>query len=156
MAKMFFTSESVTEGHPDKICDQISDAILDSILEADPNAHVACEVTATTGMIHVMGEITTDCYADIDKITRSVVNEIGYDRPECGFNGNTCAVISSINSQSPDMIPHMNIVRVRRMRLILQVQEIRALCSAMPAMRLPSLCLCPSLLLTGLQSVLRR
>ncbi len=103
MAKMFFTSESVTEGHPDKICDQISDAILDSILEADPNAHVACEVTATTGMIHVMGEITTDCYADIDKITRSVVNEIGYDRPECGFNGNTCAVISSINSQSPDI-----------------------------------------------------
>ena len=108
MAKFLFTSESVTEGHPDKVCDQISDAILDNILAADPDAHVACEVTATTGMIHVMGEITTECYADIDKITRTVINEIGYDRPECGFNGNTCAVISSIDSQSPDISMGVN------------------------------------------------
>lgn len=108
MAKFFFTSESVTEGHPDKVCDQISDAILDNILSADPDAHVACEVTATTGLIHVMGEITTSCYADIDKITRDVINDIGYDRPECGFNGNTCAVISSIDSQSPDISVGVN------------------------------------------------
>lgn len=103
MSKFLFTSESVTEGHPDKMCDQISDAILDAILKKDPSAHVACEVTATTGLIHVMGEITTDCYVDIDKITRNVVNSIGYNNQECGFNGNTCAVISSINSQSPDI-----------------------------------------------------
>ena len=101
--RKLFTSESVTEGHPDKLCDQISDAILDTILEQDPDAHVACEVTATTGLIHVMGEITTSCYADIDKIARDAINDIGYDSPECGFNGNTCAVISSIDSQSPDI-----------------------------------------------------
>ena len=95
--------KSVTEGHPDKVCDRISDAILDTILEQDPDAHVACEVTATTGLIHVMGEITTSCYADIDKIARDAINDIGYDSPECGFNGNTCAVISSIDSQSPDI-----------------------------------------------------
>ena len=103
MSDFLFTSESVTEGHPDKVCDCISDAILDTILEMDPEAHVACEVTATTGLIHVMGEITTSCYADIDSIARGVINNIGYDRPECGFNGNTCAVISSIDSQSPDI-----------------------------------------------------
>ncbi len=108
MAKSLFTSESVTEGHPDKVCDQISDAILDNILSADPDAHVACEVTATTGLIHVMGEITTSCYADIDKITRDVINDIGYNRPECGFNGSTCAVISSIDSQSPDISMGVN------------------------------------------------
>ncbi len=108
MSKFLFTSESVTEGHPDKVCDQISDAILDSILSADPDAHVACEVTATTGLIHVMGEITTSCYADIDKITRDVINDIGYNRPECGFNGGTCAVISSIDSQSPDISMGVN------------------------------------------------
>ncbi|MBR2176329.1 MAG: methionine adenosyltransferase [Clostridia bacterium] len=103
MAKFLFTSESVTEGHPDKVCDQISDAVLDAILKEDPNAHVACEVSATTGLIHVMGEITTSCYVDIDGIAREVINNIGYDKPECGFNGNTCAVISSIDSQSPDI-----------------------------------------------------
>ncbi len=108
MAKFLFTSESVTEGHPDKLCDQVSDAVLDAILEKDPNAHVACEVTATTGLIHVMGEITTDCYVDIDKVARDVVNNIGYDNPEAGFNGNTCAVISSINSQSPDISMGVN------------------------------------------------
>ena len=108
MSKLLFTSESVTEGHPDKVCDQISDAVLDAILEKDPEAHVACEVTATTGMIHVMGEITTDCYVDIDRVARDVINDIGYDRPECCFNGNTCAVITSIDSQSPDIAVGVN------------------------------------------------
>ncbi len=108
MSNFLFTSESVTEGHPDKLCDQISDAILDAILKKDQNAHVACEVTATTGLIHVMGEINTNCYVDIDKITRYVVNSVGYNNPECGFNGNTCAVISSINSQSPDISRGVN------------------------------------------------
>ncbi len=108
MSKMLFTSESVTEGHPDKICDQISDAVLDAILQQDKNAHVACETTATTGMIHVMGEISTECYVDIPAIVRKVVNDIGYDNPDCGFNGNTCAVITSINSQSPDIAMGVN------------------------------------------------
>lgn len=108
MSKYLFTSESVTEGHPDKVCDQISDAVLDAILEADPDAHVACEVSATTGLIHVMGEINTSCYVDIDRVARDVINEIGYNRPECGFNGNTCAVISSIDSQSPDIAVGVN------------------------------------------------
>ena len=92
MAKKLFTSESVTEGHPDKVCDQISDAVLDAIIAQDPQAHVACEVTATTGCVHVMGEISTECYVDINSIVRNVVNEIGYDNPGTGFNGNTCAV----------------------------------------------------------------
>lgn len=103
MAKYFFTSESVTEGHPDKVCDQISDAILDSMLEKDPNSHVACEVTATTGVIHVMGEVSTECYVDIPSVVRKVVCDIGYDNPDSGFNGNTCAVLTSIDMQSPDI-----------------------------------------------------
>jgi len=102
MARHFFTSESVTEGHPDKICDQISDAILDDILSRDREAHVACEVTATTGMVHVMGEITTSCYVDITAIAREVINGIGYDQ-SCGFDGKTCAVLTSIDAQSPDI-----------------------------------------------------
>ncbi len=106
--KHFFTSESVTEGHPDKVCDQISDAILDAILEKDKNAHVACEVTATTGMIHVMGEISTESYVDIPSIARNVINRIGYDNPECGFDGNTCAVLTSIDAQSPDIAMGVN------------------------------------------------
>ena len=108
MSKYLFTSESVTEGHPDKVCDQISDAVLDAILQQDKNAHVACETTATTGMIHVMGEISTDCYVDIPAIVREVVDNIGYDNPECGFNGNTCAVLTSIDSQSPDIAMGVN------------------------------------------------
>ena len=108
MAKRLFTSESVTEGHPDKICDQISDAILDEILKQDSKAHVACEVTATTGMVHVMGEISTECYVDINAVARDVINSIGYDRPECGFDGNTCAVLTSIDSQSPDIAMGVN------------------------------------------------
>ncbi|MCI6567894.1 MAG: methionine adenosyltransferase [Dysosmobacter sp.] len=98
-----FTSESVTEGHPDKICDQVSDAVLDAILEQDPQGRVACETTACTGMIHVMGEITTSCYVDIGKIAREVVRDIGYDRGKYGFDCDTCAVITSIDEQSPDI-----------------------------------------------------
>ncbi len=108
MAHHFFTSESVTEGHPDKVCDQISDAILDAILAQDPTAHVACETTATTGMVHVMGEISTDCYVDIASIVRQTVKEIGYDDPACGFDGNSCAVLTSIDSQSPDIALGVN------------------------------------------------
>lgn len=108
MARHLFTSESVTEGHPDKVCDQISDAVLDSILEQDKNAHVACEVTATTGVVHVMGEISTNCYVDIAGVARKVINEIGYDNQECGFNGNTCAVLTSIDAQSPDIAMGVN------------------------------------------------
>lgn len=103
-----FTSESVTEGHPDKLCDQISDAVLDAIMEQDPEAHVACEVTATTGMIHVMGEITTSCYVDIASVVRDVVKGVGYDDPKCGFDGNTCAVLTSIDTQSPDIALGVN------------------------------------------------
>ncbi len=103
-----FTSESVTEGHPDKICDQVSDAVLDAILEKDPQAHVACETFATTGVIQVMGEITTTCYVDIPAIVRDVVKSIGYDDPRCGFDGNTCAVLTAIDTQSPDIAMGVN------------------------------------------------
>ena len=103
MAKRLFTSESVTEGHPDKICDQISDAVLDAILSKDPQARVACETTVTTGLVHVMGEITTSCYVDIPKIARDVVRDIGYDRAKFGFDCDTCAVLTSIDEQSPDI-----------------------------------------------------
>ena len=103
MSKKLFTSESVTEGHPDKICDQISDAILDAILEQDPMARVACETTASTGLVHVMGEITTSCYVDIPKIARGVIRDIGYDRAKYGFDGHTCAVITNIDEQSGDI-----------------------------------------------------
>ncbi len=103
MAKRLFTSESVTEGHPDKICDQISDAVLDAIIAKDPQARVACETTATTGLIHVMGEITTSCYVDIPKVARQVVKDIGYDRAKFGFDCGTCAVITSIDEQSGDI-----------------------------------------------------
>ena len=104
MNKKLFTSESVTEGHPDKMCDAISDAILDAILTEDPMARVACETTATTGLVHVMGEISTEeCYVDIQKIVRDTVLEIGYDRAKYGFDGNTCGVITSIDEQSSDI-----------------------------------------------------
>ena len=103
MAKRLFTSESVTEGHPDKICDQISDAVLDAILAQDPMGRVACETTVTTGLVNVMGEITTHCYVDIPRIAREVVREIGYDRAKYGFDCDTCAVITSIDEQSADI-----------------------------------------------------
>lgn len=103
MARHLFTSESVTEGHPDKICDQISDAILDEILTHDPEARVACETCASTGLVHIMGEITTNCYVDFQKIVRDVVADIGYTRAKYGFDADTCAVISNIDGQSPDI-----------------------------------------------------
>jgi len=103
MANRLFTSESVTEGHPDKVCDQISDAVLDDIIAADPTAHVACETFTTTGMVVVMGEISTDCYVDIPKVVREVVREIGYTRAKYGFDANTCAVLTSIDEQSADI-----------------------------------------------------
>ena len=103
MAKRLFTSESVTEGHPDKICDQISDAVLDAILEKDPNGRVACETTVSTGLVHIMGEITTSCYVDIPKIARDVIRDIGYDRAKYGFDCDTCGVITNIDEQSGDI-----------------------------------------------------
>lgn len=103
MTKTFFTSESVTEGHPDKVCDRISDAVLDAILEQDSTARVACETAVTTGLALVMGEISTECYVDIADIARKTIKEIGYDNASCGYDGNTCAVLTSIDSQSPDI-----------------------------------------------------
>ncbi len=103
MSKKFFTSESVTEGHPDKICDQISDAVLDAILKEDPMGRVACETATTTGMILCMGEISTECYVDIPKIARQVVIDIGYDRAKFGFDGHTCSVLTAIDEQSADI-----------------------------------------------------
>ncbi len=101
--KHYFTSESVTEGHPDKMCDQISDAVLDTILAEDPMARVACETATTTGLVVVMGEITTDCYVDIQKIVRQTVDEIGYNRAKFGFDAETCGVLTAINEQSTDI-----------------------------------------------------
>ena len=103
MSHYFFTSESVTEGHPDKICDQISDAVLDAILAEDPMGRVACETTASTGLVHIMGEISTTCYVDIQKIARSVIREIGYDRAKYGFDCDTCGIIVNIDEQSADI-----------------------------------------------------
>ena len=103
MQKRIFTSESVTEGHPDKVCDQISDGVLDAILAQDPKARVACECAATTGMVMVMGEISTNCYVDIPAVARETLRRIGYNSPEAGFNGNTCAVLTAIDEQSGDI-----------------------------------------------------
>ena len=103
MSKYLFTSESVTEGHPDKVCDQISDAVLDEIIKNDKNARVACECFCTTGTLVVMGEISTECYVDIASVARKVVNEIGYDNPDAGFDGHTCGVMTAIDEQSPDI-----------------------------------------------------
>ena len=108
MEQRYFTSESVTEGHPDKICDQISDAILDAILEQDPNSRVACETAATTGLVLVMGEISTEAYVDIQKIARETIREIGYDRAKYGFDCDTCGIIVSIDEQSADIAMGVN------------------------------------------------
>jgi S-adenosylmethionine synthetase len=108
LVKKLFTSESVTEGHPDKMCDQISDAVLDAIIAQDPNARVALETTACTGMIHLMGEITTNCYVDIPKVVRETVAEIGYTRAKFGFDAATCGVLVSIDEQSPDIAMGVN------------------------------------------------
>lgn len=106
--KRLFTSESVTEGHPDKICDQISDGVLDAIFEKDPHAHVACESFCTTGTVVIMGEISTSCYVDIEKIARNVICDIGYDCAEAGFNGHTCGILTSIHEQSGDIAMGVN------------------------------------------------
>ncbi|MBQ1576225.1 MAG: methionine adenosyltransferase, partial [Oscillospiraceae bacterium] len=103
MCHHLFTSESVTEGHPDKICDQISDAVLDAILEQDPDGRVACETTVSTGLVHIMGEISTSCYVDIPKIAREVIRSIGYDRAKYGFDCDTCGIITNIDEQSGDI-----------------------------------------------------
>ena len=103
MRHYLFTSESVTEGHPDKICDQISDAVLDAILAEDPNGRVACETTCSTGLVHIMGEISTNCYVDIQKIAREVIRDIGYDRAKYGFDCDTCGIIVNIDEQSGDI-----------------------------------------------------
>ncbi len=103
MSHYLFTSESVTEGHPDKICDQISDAVLDALIKKDPMCRVACETTVSTGLVHIMGEISTDCYVDIGKIARGVIHDIGYDRAKYGFDGHTCGVILNIDEQSGDI-----------------------------------------------------
>ena len=103
MERLLFTSESVTEGHPDKICDQISDAVLDALMEQDPNSRVACETAITTGLVLVMGEITTNAYVDIQKIVRETVDEIGYNRGKYGFDAYTCGVITAIDEQSTDI-----------------------------------------------------
>ena len=103
MEKLYFTSESVTEGHPDKICDQISDAVLDAILEQDPQARVACETTCSTGLVHIMGEITTTSSVDVQSIARQVIADIGYTRAKYGFDAETCAVLTNIHEQSPDI-----------------------------------------------------
>lgn len=108
MARRLFTSESVTEGHPDKICDQISDAVLDAIFEKDPKARVACETSVTTGLVLVAGEITTDCYVDIPKVVRKTIEEIGYTRAKYGFDSDTCAVLTAIDEQSPDIAMGVN------------------------------------------------
>ncbi|MDR1565611.1 MAG: methionine adenosyltransferase [Oscillospiraceae bacterium] len=108
MAKYLFTSESVTEGHPDKMCDQISDAVLDEILKQDPNAHVACETTTTTGIVSLMGEISTTGYVDLPRIVRTVVSDIGYTDNSAGFDGSTCAVLVSVDEQSPDIAQGVN------------------------------------------------
>ncbi len=108
MNKHLFTSESVTEGHPDKVCDQISDAVLDAIIQQDPNAHVACETFCTTGVVTVMGEISTTCYADIPAIARQVIKEIGYNGEEGNFDGSTCAIMTAIDEQSPDIAMGVN------------------------------------------------
>lgn len=103
MSRILFTSESVTEGHPDKVCDKISDAVLDEVMRKDPNGRVACETCCTTGMVVVMGEITTECYIDISGIVRKTLKDIGYNSPEAGFDGNTCAVLTAIDEQSTDI-----------------------------------------------------
>lgn len=114
MRKWLFTSESVTEGHPDKICDQISDSILDAILEKDPSARVACETSVTTGLVLVAGEITTDCYVDIPKVVRKTILDIGYNRAKYGFDGETCGVITSIDEQSRDIAQGVDEATERR------------------------------------------
>ena len=151
--KKLFTSESVTEGHPDKICDQISDAVLDSLLSQDPMSRVACEVACTTGLVLVMGEITSKGYADIPAIVRNTVRRIGYDRAKFGFDADTCGIISSIHEQSADIARGVdNALETPPTPTDLRSgQGIRDSCSVTPAAKRRSLCLCRSRLLTRRQ-----
>ena len=118
--RKFFTSESVTEGHPDKICDQISDAVLDAIIEKDKNARVACETTTTNGLVLVVGEITTNCYVDIQKIVRDTISDIGYTRAKYGFDAQTCAVLTSISEQSADIALELTL-QLRKKQAVMSV-----------------------------------
>lgn len=157
--KRFFTSESVTEGHPDKMCDQISDAILDAILKEDKNARVACETLAYTGGVVVAGEISTRCYVDIKSIVRNTVREIGYTRAKYGFDGNTCSVLTSIDEQSPDIALGVD-KSLESKEGFGGEAELGAgdqgRCSAMPATKHPSLCLRRTFTPICLQSALPR
>lgn len=133
--KYFFTSESVGEGHPDKVCDQISDGVLDEVLRLDSNkkhSRVACETYVTMGLLIVGGEITTNAYIDIQKLARGIIKDIGYTHPKYGFDYETCAIINTIHSQSPDIAQGVNV----------GVPETKELCSVMRAMKLPSICRC--------------
>ena len=131
MERLLFTSESVTEGHPDKMCDQISDAILDALLEQDPMSRVACETATTTGLVMVMGEITTKGYVDIQKVVRNTVREIGYDRAKYGFDCDTCGVIVALDEQSPDIaMPEISaILRITPRRRLTTSAKSPAPCS---------------------------
>lgn len=143
--RRFFTSESVTEGHPDKLCDKISDAVLDELLRQDPMSRVACEVTCTTGLIMIMGEITTKGYVDFQHVARDTVKKIGYDRAKYGFDCDSCAVISSVHEQSPDIA--LGVDRSLEAKNgesdgLDTGAVTRDLCSVMPATKRPSLCRC--------------
>ena len=156
MEKILFTSESVTEGHPDKMCDAISDAILDAIMEKDPMGRVACETAVTTGLVMVMGEITTNAYVDIQKIVRDTVREIGYTRGKYGFDADTCAVITAIDEQSADIALGVDKALEAKMgeeRLMRLAQEIRESSLAMLPTKQRNIChtllICPISLLVS-------
>ena len=153
MEKILFTSESVTEGHPDKMCDAISDAILDALIEQDPMSRVACETATTTGLVLVMGEITTNGYVDIQKIVRDTVREIGYTRGKYGFDADTCAVITAIDEQSADIALGVD----KALEAKMGEDEIDAIgagdqgiSSDMLPMKLRNICRMPSIWLTSL------
>lgn len=155
-----FTSESVTEGHPDKICDQISDAVLDAFLTNDPNARVACEVSVATGLVLVIGEISTKSeYVDIPSIVRNTIKDIGYTRAKYGFDYNTCAVLTSLNEQSPDIAQELTllwntaILQKWLKKQQTSVPETKGSCLALRRMRLQNLCHCLLLCPTGLPVV---
>ena len=148
MEKILFTSESVTEGHPDKMCDAISDAILDAIMEKDPMSRVACETATTTGLVLVMGEITTNAYVDIQKIVRDTIREIGYTRGKYGFDADTCAVITAIDEQSADIAlgvdKALEAEKWVKMKLMPSEQVTRVFSLVMLPMRQKSICHMPS------------
>ena len=147
MEKILFTSESVTEGHPDKMCDAISDAILDALMEKDPMSRVACETATTTGLVLVMGEITTNAYVDIQKIVRDTIREIGYTRGKYGFDADTCAVITAIDEQSADIalgVDKALEAKWVKMKLMLSEQVTRVSSLVMLPMRQKSICHMPS------------